>query len=188
MIKAHAKSLGEVGSPGVTTQLMTRTTGRNIAAAGLCCRSVTLITSCVRVESRRYREGNAATRRSMTRRTTDTFHLHMQRVIKLHAKALQTWKRFQGSCFYVGVTDGADRTLRIRKLLRMTSGAGKVTGAARKLRARRISLATMTEKTRQPRMISAAVLKFRVIQPFRKLHLFLICGTCRADVGTRFSR
>jgi hypothetical protein len=97
MIESHAECLGGFRSPGIPTQLMTRTTGRDIAATGLRARSVASKTSGVRIESRGYREGNAATRRSMTRRTTDTSHLNMQRVIELHAKALQTWKRFQGS-------------------------------------------------------------------------------------------
>ena len=96
MIESNTKAYGGLRSPGITTQLMTRTTRRDIAAAGLCARSVASITSCVRVESRGYREGNAPTRRSMTGRTTDTSHRHMPRVIELHAKALQTWKRFQG--------------------------------------------------------------------------------------------
>ena len=90
---------------------MTRTTRRDIAAAGLRAWSVASKTSGVRIESRGYREGNAATSRSMTRRTTDTSHLNMQRVIELHAKALQARKRFQSPGFYIGVTDGADGTL-----------------------------------------------------------------------------
>ena len=92
---------------------MTRTTRGDIATAGLGPRRVASITSCMRVESRGYREGDAATRRSMTGRTTDSSHLHMKRVIELHAKALQTGKRFQGTGFYVGVTDGADGAVRI---------------------------------------------------------------------------
>ena len=92
---------------------MTRATRRDIAAAGLCARRVASITSRVRIESRGYRKGDAGTRRSMARRTTDGAHLQMQRVIELHAKALQTRKRFQSPGFCVGVTDGADGTVRI---------------------------------------------------------------------------
>ena len=112
MIESHAEGRGRRGSPGIPTQLMTRATRRDVAAAGLRARRVASITSCVRVESRGYREGNATTRRPMTGRTTDAAHLQMQRVIELHPKALQMRKRFQGSGFYVGVTDGADGTLR----------------------------------------------------------------------------
>lgn len=78
VIESYAECRGGLRSPRIPAQLMTRTTGRDIAAAGLRARSVASITSCVRVESRGYREGHAATRRSMTRRTTDTSHLHMQ--------------------------------------------------------------------------------------------------------------
>ena len=72
----------------------------------------------------------------MARRTTDAAHLHMQRVIEFHAKALQARKRFQSPGFYVGVTDGADGTLRGGKLLRMTAGAGQVIGTSRPFRNR----------------------------------------------------
>ena len=54
MIKADAESLGGLSCPGIPTQLMTRTTRRDIAAAGLRARSVASITSCVRIESRGY--------------------------------------------------------------------------------------------------------------------------------------
>jgi len=97
MIESYAEGYGGLSSPGIPTQLMTRAAGRDIATAGLRARSVASITSCVRAESRGYREANAATRWSMTRRATYTSHLHMQRVIELHAKALQMRKRFQGS-------------------------------------------------------------------------------------------
>ena len=110
MIESHPKGWCRRGGPGIPTQLMTRATRRDVAAAGLRTRRVASKTSCVRVESRRYRKGSAA-RRTMARRTTDAAHLYMLRVIELHPKALQTRKRFQGPGSYVGVTDGADRTL-----------------------------------------------------------------------------
>src|SRR5438552_8013333 len=66
MIESHAECLGEFRTPRIPTQLMTGTTRRDVAVAGLCARSVASITDCVRVKSRGYREGNAATRRPMT--------------------------------------------------------------------------------------------------------------------------
>ena len=78
MIESDAEGLGGCGGPGIPTQLMTRTARRDIAAAGLRARSMASITRCVRVEARGYRQGNAATRRPMTRRTTDTSHLNVQ--------------------------------------------------------------------------------------------------------------
>jgi hypothetical protein len=47
-------------------------------------------------------------------------------------------------------------------------------GSSRTFWPRRIVITAMTQQTRQPRMIGAAVLELRVIQPFRKLHLLLI--------------
>ena len=90
MTKANAECLRGRRRPRIPAQLMTSAARRDIAAAGLRTRRVASITSCVRVEAGGYRQGNATTRRSMTRRTTDTSHLHVARVIKLHSEALQT--------------------------------------------------------------------------------------------------
>ena len=88
MVEADFECRRRLRRPGIPAQLMTSATGRDIAAAGLGARCVASITRCVRVEARGYREGHAATRRPMARRTTDAAHLHMQRVIELHAEAL----------------------------------------------------------------------------------------------------
>jgi hypothetical protein len=111
----------------------------------------------------------------MTRRATHAAHAQVTGVIELHAKTLQTWKRFQRCNFWICMTDGADRAFRVRELLRMTSGAGQVAGSSRHLRPRRVCLAPMAQQTRQPRMVLAAVLKFRVIQAGRNLHLLRRC-------------
>jgi hypothetical protein len=51
----------------------------------------------MRVETRGYRQGNAASRGPMARRAAKLAQVEMTRVIELHAKTLQTWKRFQRS-------------------------------------------------------------------------------------------
>lgn len=144
VVKADAERLGKFRRPGITTQLMTRAAGGNIPPARLRARRMTSKTSCVRVESSGYREGNAGARRPVTRGATDAAHVQVSRVIELHAETLQTWKRLQRSRFHVRMTDRTDGTCGICELLSMTSGAGKMTGPARAFRARRIVLAPMT--------------------------------------------
>ena len=61
MIESHAECCGDCRSPGIPTQLMARTTGRDIAAARLRAQSVTSITRCVRIEAGRDRETNPST-------------------------------------------------------------------------------------------------------------------------------
>ena len=51
VIKADPECRCRFRGSRITTQLMTGATRRNIAAAGLSARSVTTITSCVRIES-----------------------------------------------------------------------------------------------------------------------------------------
>jgi hypothetical protein len=105
--------------------------------------------------------------------TTNATHLDVQRMIELHAKALQTRERLQRARLYVGMTNGADRTAGIRKLLRMTAGARQMTRSAGAFRDWQIGIAAMTEKARQTRMIRGAVLKFSIVEVRWKLHLLL---------------
>lgn len=80
----------------------------------------------------------------MTGRATYTAHVHVARMIKVHAKALQTWEGLERAGFDVRVTDGAYRTVRIRKLLCMTTSARQVIGSARTLGYWRFGIAPMT--------------------------------------------
>jgi len=102
---------------------MTRAAGRNVATARLRAGRVTSIACRVRVEAGRNRHGDAAARRPVTGRATDVSHVHMPRVIELHAKAAQPRKGFDRAGLRVRVTDRADRTIRIRELLCVTTGA-----------------------------------------------------------------
>jgi len=61
----------------------------------------------------------------------------------------------------------------------MTAGTRRVLGFSGKLRAWRITLAPMTEKTRQARMVSAVVQKLRIVQSFGRLILRLLAGLNR---------
>ena len=97
VIKADAECRGHFRCPGITTQLVTRPARRDIAATGLSPRSVTPIAGRVRIETGGYRQGHAGARRLVTRRTANAAHAQMTRVIELHAKALQTWERFQSA-------------------------------------------------------------------------------------------
>ena len=102
---------------------MTRAARRNIAATRLRPRRVTSITRRVRVKAGRNRHSDTAARRPVTSRTTNVSHVHVPRVIELHAKAAQARKGFQRPCFHVRVTNRADGTVGIRKLLGVTTGA-----------------------------------------------------------------
>lgn len=157
----------------IAAQLMTGAARGNIAAAGLRSRRMTSITSCVRIEPGRDRHGDARARRSMTGRATDAAHRDVSRVIELHAKTLQMRKRFERARLHIGVADRADRTFRVRELLRVTTGARQVTRRARTFRNRRARIAPVTQETGQTRMIATAVLELSIVQTFRELHLFL---------------
>lgn len=109
----------------------------------------------------------------MTARATYAAHVQVARVIELHAKALQPRERFERARLHIRVTDGANRTLSVRKLLRMTTRARQVVGSARTFRNRSVRITAMTKQAREPRVISGAVLELRIIEPFGKLHLFL---------------
>src|SRR5437763_3203652 len=103
----------EFRRPRIATQLMSGAARRNIAAAGLCSRRMTSITSCVRIEPGRDRHGDPRARRPMTGCATDAAHRDVSRVIELHAKALQVRERFERSRLHIAVADCADRTFRV---------------------------------------------------------------------------
>ena len=111
MIEAYSKRLHEFGGTCVTTQLVTRAAGGNIASARLRARRVTTIAGGVSVKAGRNRHRDAAARFTMASSATDAAHAQVARVIELHAEALQARERFQRSRLHVGMTDGADRTL-----------------------------------------------------------------------------
>lgn len=70
----------------------------------------------------------------------------VQRVIELHAEALERRKRFQRARFHVRVTDSADGAVVIRKLLRVTASARQMAASSRQSQARRVVFTTMTEQ------------------------------------------
>jgi hypothetical protein len=110
MTKADTKCLRELRRPGISSQLMTGATRRNITTVSLCARSVAPIAGRMRVEPRRDRHGDASTRWPMTRSTVNLTHLQMKRVIELHSEALQTGECLQRSRLHIGVTNGAKGT------------------------------------------------------------------------------
>lgn len=126
VVKTDPESRGHFRRPGITAQLMTRSARRNIPPPGLCSGRVTSETSNVRVESRWDRQRHTGARRLVTGGAIDPAHIQVPGMVELHAEALQAWKRFQRSRLHVGMTDRADRTSGICKLLRMTSSAGEM--------------------------------------------------------------
>ena len=98
-----------------------------------------------------YGHGGAALGRAVTSCATDTAHLHVLRMIELHAEADKPrGKRFQRARFHVGVTDGADWTFGIGKLLRVTSGARQMLRSARAFRHGRVRVAPVTKQAGKP--------------------------------------
>src|SRR6185436_9030088 len=71
------------------------------------------------------------------------------------------------------MTDCADRTLGVLKLLRVTPGARQMLRCSRTLRHGRVRISAMTQQARKARMVRTAVLEFRVVEPFGKFHLHL---------------
>ena len=49
----------------------------------------------------------------MTSSATDTFHIHVARMLKLHAETLESRERLQGAGFHVSMADSANRTVGI---------------------------------------------------------------------------
>ena len=173
MTKTYPKRLREFRRSRITSQLMTRAAGRDIAAAGFRACRVATIASCMRVKARWYGKRDAASRWAMTGRAAYATHIQVARVIEFHPKTLQAGKRFQRTRLHISMANCTDRTIGIRKLLRVTSGTRQVARSARTFWDRRIGFAPMAQQAREARMIATAVHKLSVVQPFRKLHLFL---------------
>lgn len=111
----------------VATQLMTSAARRDVAPTRLRARRVTTEAGCVRIEISRDGHRRTAARRTMARHTTDVAHCQVFRVIELHPETHQPRRKwFSRSGLHVGVTNGADRTFRILKLLRVATSAGQV--------------------------------------------------------------
>ena len=100
-------------------------------------------------------------------------HIYVPRMIELHAKTSEARKRFQRTRFHVRMTDGADGTLSLGKLLRVTTCTRQVIGSTRAAGHRGVRLAAMAEQARQARVISGVMLKLRIVETFGKLHLDL---------------
>lgn len=157
--EAYAKRLGKLRCAGVTAQRMARTAGRNVAASGLGPVRMTAVTGVMCAEAAGNRHRHACAHRSMTRSAFNAAHIQVTRMIKIHAKAAQPGERFQRSGLSVRVTDGTDRTIRLRKLLRVTARARQMVRSARAFGHRGIVIPAMAEQARQARMIGIAVLE-----------------------------
>jgi hypothetical protein len=94
-------------------------------------------------------------------------------MIEFHSEAGQTWESFQRPGLHVGMTNGADRAVGIRELLRVTTSAWQVITRAGSLGNGRVRIATMAEQAWQSRMVSCSMLELGIIQTFGKLHLAL---------------
>jgi hypothetical protein len=70
------------------------------------------------------------------------------------------------------MADGANRAVRIGKLLRMAAGTRQMIRGPRTFR-NRTRFASMTQQARQSGMILGAMLESSVVESFRKLHLLL---------------
>ena len=147
----------------ITFQPVARAARGNIAPVRLRTRCMTTKTVCVRIKSCRDRERDSTTHRPVTTRTTQTAHVLMPRVIEAHPETRKPRKRFYRPCLHVGVADGANWVSGICKLLRMTSGTRCMVRSSRHCRTRRICLPSMTQETRQSRVIRIVMFEFRII-------------------------
>jgi hypothetical protein len=132
-------------------------------------------------------KADATSRWAVTGRAAHAAHIYMARVIEFHSETLQARKSLQRSRLHIGMTNRADGTVGVGKLLRVASGTRQVTRTAGTFRNRRIGFATMAQQAWQARMIATAVHKLSVVQPFRKLHLFLR-GFCCDRFSVRISQ
>jgi len=145
---------------------------------------VTAKACCVRVEARRDRERDAATFRSVTRSTRlsrDCAAARVRRVVEAHAKGAHAREVFERARLRVRVTDCADGARRIRELLRVAAGAGRV---ARKLRARRVVFTLVAEKTWKTRVLRVRVSELREVNG--ALRLAKVRGELRVEEARGF--
>ena len=159
MTKIHAKCRGPLGSSRVTAELVTSAARRNIPAAGPRARRMTAIASRMRAETDRNRQRDAAPCRTVAGSTTHIPHIQVSRVIEDHAEALQPRKRLHCAGTHVSMANRADRTVSVRKLRCVTSGAGCVPRSARQIGPWGIAFASMTQQTWHARVIGARMKK-----------------------------
>ena len=120
-------------SANQTPGLMTSAARRDVFSVCLRSRRVTAKTRDVSIQSRRNREPNTTTISTMTRGTSRTT---VFRVIERRVETAQRWKRLDLSTLSIRVTDRADLTRLICKLLSVTAGARRMCGFARQRRLR----------------------------------------------------
>ena len=160
----EARSIGSRLFRGANeaAKLVTCAARRDVASARrLRAGSVTTETSYVRVHSRRNRQRHTTAAAPMTRRTISAGS-GVFRVIEPDVETAQRWKRFHFSTLRVRVTDRTDLARSIRKLLLMTARTRRVRVFTRQRRLRCVVGPSMTEQTRQPRVIFVIVFELRV--------------------------
>ena len=131
--EVHAKGCGPRGSSRVPAELVAGTTRGNVPAPGFRARRMTAITGRMGIEANRNRQRDAAPCRTVAGGTTYTAHVQVSRMIKVHAEAFQPGKRLERAGTRISMANGADWTLTIRKLLRVTTGAGRVPRTTRQV-------------------------------------------------------
>jgi hypothetical protein len=109
----------------------------------------------------------------MTSGAGNAAHPDVARMIEIHPKASQSWKRLHRTGFCVRVTDCTNWAVAARELLCVTSGTRQMTRGTRPFRYSRIRFTPVTKQTRQPGVIAAVVLKLRIVESLGKLHLHL---------------
>lgn len=129
MAETNPKRRGRLRRANITFQLVAGTTGRNVAPLCLRPRRVTPETVCVRIETRGDRKCDSATHGPMTTVATQAAEVLVPPVIEPHAKTRKARKRFYSTRLRVCVTHGANLMARVCKLLRVTSGTGRVAGS-----------------------------------------------------------
>ena len=156
-----------LGSANKTAELMTGAARSDVAAIDLRRRRVTTETRNVRVCSRRNRQANAVAVSSMASGASGA-EAGVSRVIEFDVEAPQRGKRFHLSALRIRVTDRADLTRLIGKLLRVTTAARRVRILARQCRRRRLVHTTVAQQTRQPRVIFVVVFELRIVRLGRR--------------------
>ena len=139
--KPSSKSDRVLRSSYERPELVTHSTGCNVAAVCFRLRRMTAKTGVVSTRTRRDRKRNTATSRTMTTTATDS---RVLRVIERDAKTAQGWKRLHCSRLNICMTDRADRTGATRELTLMTTRARRVLVLSRQSRLRGVRFAPVT--------------------------------------------
>ena len=124
---------------------------------------MTTKTVCVRIKPGRDRERDSTTQWPMTTRTIQTTYILMPRVVEAHSETRKSRKRFYRTRLHVCVADRTNWMPGICKLLRMTSGTGRVVRSSRHRWTSLICLSSMAQETRQSRVIRVVMFEFRII-------------------------